>query len=352
MFMLRKCTILVLAIFCVYPFAYAASLGHYLPDSNGIRDYVMPSDKGFSLSAYNMYYTSDSFRGPGGSKFDSLSASGTATQYINIQHKSIPVTVTGNATAEFDFSLDNFSQSFDLTWVPDVKFLGADYALVISPSWGYARTQVKAKANAACTVSAGDISRSLSANDTADITEQNTGFGDLYVQPLWFAWREKHYDIGLSYGFYAPTGYYDKKSIANIGLGFWTQQVQANAYYYPFASQATALVIRPTYEWNSRKIHEDVKPGQTITFEYGVSQYIHPRAEIAILGYNQLELTGERGSAATDKKALSYTSGIGALTKWWVMKNKCSITAKFNTEYGTKFNFQGDAWSLNATWIF
>ena len=351
MFMLRKCTIAFL-IFCVYSTAYAADMGHYSPDSNGVRDYVMPSQKGFTFSADNTYYSSDAFMGPGGHKFDSLSASGTATEYIDIHHKSIPVTVTGNATADFDFKLNDFTQSFDLTWVPDVKFLGADYAATISPSWGYARTAVKVNANSTCTVSVGNISKSFSANDTKDIMEQNTGFGDLYVQPLWLAWRGQHHDIGLSYGFYAPTGYYSRGSIANVGLGFWTQQVQANGYYYPFASQATALVVRPTYEWNSRKIDEDVTPGQTITFEYGVSQYVHPRAEIAVLGYNQLQLMGEHGSEATNKGVQSYTAGIGALAKWWVIENKCAIAAKFNQEYGTKFNFRGDAWSLNATWIF
>ena len=348
----RKYIILVLIILCIYSTAYAADMGHYSPDSNGVRDYVMSSNKGFSLSTSNMYYSSDDFSGPGGGKFDSLSTSGTATEYLNIHHKSIPVTVTGNATVKFDFNLNSFSQSFDLTWAPDVKFFGADYALVVSPSWGYTRVQAKARADVNCTVTVGGITRSISAGGAADIMEQNTGFGDLYLQPLWLAWSDKHYDIGLSYGFYAPTGYYNKKSIANIGLGFWTQQVQANAYYYPFASQATALLIRPTYEWNSRKIHEDVTPGQTITFEYGVSQYIYSRAEIAVLGYNQLQLTGERGSDSAEKKALSYTAGIGALIKYWIIKNKCNVTAKFNTEYGTKFNFKGDAWSLNATWIF
>lgn len=348
----KQLVIFILVIFCMYSGAYAADLGHYSPDSNGVRDYLIPSDKGFSLFVYNRYYAGDSFREPGGSKFDSLSVSGTATQNINIQHKLIPVTVTGNVTADFDFSVNKFSQSLDLTWVPDVKFFGADYALVIAPSWGYSRVKVKAKADAACTISVGGKSVSLSANGSDEIMEQNTGLGDLYVQPLWLAWRDKHYDIGLSYGFYAPTGYYNKKDIANIGFGFWTQQLQANLCYYPFTSQATAFVIRPTYEWNSRKIHEDVTPGQTITFEYGVSQYIQQRAEIGVLGYNQLQLTGERGSASTDKSALSYTAGIGALLNWWVVEKKCSLTAKFNEEYGTKFNFQGYACSLNAKWIF
>ena len=347
-----KRAILVLVILCAYSIAYAASLGHYSPDSNGVRDYILPSEKGFSLAAYNMYYSSDSFREGGGTKFRSLTASGSAQDRVMIKGKPIPITITGNATADFDFKAREFSQSLDLTWAPEVKFLGADYAFVISPSWGYSFFEAKANANAGCTVSVGDLSKTLSAGGSEKFKEENTGFGDLYVQPLWFAWRNKHYDLGLSYGFYAPTGYNKKNGMANIGLGYWTQQLQANVYWFPFINQATAFVIRPTYEWNSRKIHEDYQPGQTMTFEYGVSQKVQTRTEIAILGYDQLQLTGERGSASTDKKALSFTAGIGALINYQIIKDKCSIAAKFNREYNTKFNFSGDAWSLDVKWVF
>ena len=66
MLKLHKYTILVLAFSFVYSTAYAADMGHYSPDSNGVRDYVMSPDKGFTLSAYNMYYTSNNFRGRAG----------------------------------------------------------------------------------------------------------------------------------------------------------------------------------------------------------------------------------------------------------------------------------------------
>ena len=72
------------------------------------------------------------------------------------------MTVTGDASANFNFKLDNFSQSLSLTWVPEVRFFGADYAFVIEPSWGYVRTHVKATADANCIISVGNISKSLS----------------------------------------------------------------------------------------------------------------------------------------------------------------------------------------------
>ena len=83
-----------------------------------------------------MYYSSDSFREGGGTKFRSLTASGTAQDRVLIKGKPISITITGNATADFNFKVHEFSQSLDLTWAPEVKFLGADYAFVISPSRG------------------------------------------------------------------------------------------------------------------------------------------------------------------------------------------------------------------------
>jgi len=134
--------------------------------------------------------------------------------------KSIPVTVTGNATASFDFKRHNFLQSLNVIWAPDIKFLGADYALVIAPNWGSSFIEVKAKADTDCTISVGSIAKTFGAGGSDKFKEENTGFGDLYIQPLWLAWRGSHYDIGFNYGFYAPTGYYRKDGMANIGFGF------------------------------------------------------------------------------------------------------------------------------------
>ncbi len=352
MIALRKSIIFALIVFCVCPAAYAANMGHYSPDDNGVRDYVMPHKKGLSVTVDNTYFTSNTFKGTDGGKLNSLSATRTETKYIKLFDKTIPVTRTESATVDIDFNNNTFYQTWDLTYKPDVKLLGADYAFSVSPTWGYAMFEAKLKADARCTVSIGDIRKTLTAAISDTIKEENTGFGDLYVQPLWFAWRGKHYDAGLSYGFYAPTGQHDKNGLANIGYGFWTQQVQANLYYFPFKSQGTALVLRPTYEWNSERIDEDVTPGQTISIEYGVSQIVFSQAELAVLGYEQIQLSGEKGDNVTGKHPISGTRGIGGQIKGWVVKDKCSIAAKYSAEYGTKMNFEGSSWSLNLSWIF
>lgn len=331
--------------------AHAGEQGHWSAMPLGIRDTSMPP-KGFYMSVIDMYYGSDTFKDRDGNKFSSLSVSGTATRDLTILGNSVPVTITGNLNADFDINLDIFSQLVALIWVPGYKILGADYAFMAMPSWGYTRVDVKATANAAGTISVGNRTQTFSAGQTVDIMDQDTGFGDLYVQPLWLSWRGKNYEIGASYGLWCPTGFYDKDNIANVGMGFLTQQVQATGYYYPFGNHGTALMVRPTYEWNSRKIDKDVQPGQVITLEYGIVHAINPRLELGVTGYNVWQISEDQGSAAANKGVLDRVNGFGALATFWVIQHKFAITGKYNQEYGAKDRFEGTAWCINGLYIF
>ena len=67
------------------------------------------------------------------------------------------------------------------------------------------------------------------------------------------------------------------------------------------------------------KIDEHVQPGQDITLEYGLSQFIHPRAEIAVVGYNTWQISEDRGVDATNRGVLDRVVGIGAQVTCWVV---------------------------------
>jgi len=331
--------------------AYAGEQGHYSPMPIGVRDTVMPP-KGFYLCAYDMYYGSDTFRDSNGIKLESISAGRTAATDISIGGQSVPVTLTGNLAAEVDMEASTFAQLVPVMWAPGVKLLGADYAFLAIPSWGYTRINVEANVTGAGTISVGNQTRTVTVNRKVEVTQECTGLGDFYVQPVWLDWRGKHYDLGISYGVWCPTGYYNEENLANVGLGFWTQQVQGTACYYLFGSHATALLVRPTYEWHSNKIGEDVQPGQNITLEYGLSHFINPRAEVAVLAYSEWQLNKDRGDDAINANTLDRVSGIGAQVTCWAVQHKCAIIGKFNQELGSRDRLEGTAWSLNLTWVF
>jgi len=247
---------------------FAGEQGHYSAMPLGVRDTAMPPVNGFFTAFFDMYYGSNTFKDRDANKLGPISVSGTAQRDLTVLGQSVPITITGNLNADIDVDLNMFMQLVAFIWKPDVKLLGADYAFMALPSWGYTRVDVKTKANAAGTIQVGSRVNTISASMTSKIMDQDTGFGDLYVQPIWLNWKGKNYEIGGSYGLWCPTGYYDKDNIANVGYGFLTQQLQATGYYYPFGKHTTALMLRPTWEWNTKKIDKDVQPGQVCTLEY------------------------------------------------------------------------------------
>ena len=100
--------------------------------------------------------------------------------------------------------------------VTDKEFLGGRYGFIVLPMWGRTDVEAKITANGSGTASIGGISRSFTASTSADFEDDKTGLADLFVQPLWLGWADKHYDAGLSWSAYIPTGAYDESDIANV----------------------------------------------------------------------------------------------------------------------------------------
>ena len=330
---------------------FAGEQGHYVPAPMAVRDYVMPS-KGFYILGYDTYYHGDKMKDPGGETFNSMSVTGTLTKNVDLGRKSIPIKLIGTLSADLDFNVDSATQTIVFIWVTDKKILGADYGFMVMPSWGYMSVNVAAKVNAVGTIEVGPFSKAVTAGQEFKVKDEEWGLGDLIVQPLWLGWRGKRHDVALSYAVTLPTGTYDKDNIANVGMGFCSQRLQTAAYFYPFENKTTAFMLTPTWEWNSKKIDQNVHPGQTMTIEYGIGQYVHPRVEIGMTGYNQWQITDDSGSAATDKDVKDTVSGVGGQIVYWAIKEKCSFTAKVSKEYAAKDRIEGLFGSLNFLLIF
>jgi hypothetical protein len=236
----RNIFLLLFFVVCISSPASAGEQGHYTPAPMAIRDLVVPP-KGVYFLNYNTYYTADTFKDSSGDELDSLSVNGSLTRNVSIRNQSVPITVTGTLDIDLDTDIDVFVQALGVAVVTDKKILGADYGFIILPSWGKTSVDVKATASAAGSISVGPVSRSFSANQSVEIEDEETGLADFFIQPLWLGWHGKHYDIGLSWGVYVPTGAYDENEIANVGYGFFTSQTQASFYYYPVEDQSTAI---------------------------------------------------------------------------------------------------------------
>jgi hypothetical protein len=348
----HRYTVLLLLLFiCFASSAFAGEQGHYTPAPMAVRDFVLPP-KGVYFLNYNTYYTTDTFKDSNGDEVDSLTASGTLTRNIGLRNRSLPVTVTGTATIDLDIDIDVFVQALGVVVVTDKKILGADYGFIILPTWGHTSVDVEASANAAGTISVGGISRPFSASGSVNIEDEETGLADFFIQPLWLGWHGKHYDIGLSWGAFVPTGAYDENEIANVGYGFYTSQTQASFYYYPVEDKSTAIMFAPTWEVHSKNIDKDVTPGQNITIEYGIGQYLHERFEIGVHGYHQWQVTEDSGSDAANEDIEDTVSGIAGQVTFWPIKEKLALVGKYVHEYGAEDRLEGQYGQFNVLWIF
>ena len=318
--------------------ARAGEVGHFVAGIPSIRDFVVP-EPGFYALMYNYGYSTERVNDAHGSKIDSVTID--------------PRGPLGPFTVNIDIDIDMYALAPALIWVSDYKILGAKYAAYILPT--FANVSIGA---ALATV--GGSGRNVSSS----------GFdvGDMFVQPIWLGWTLTHFDFALGYGFYAPIGHYQTEAYTlpvvgspqlevedanNVGLGFWTNQLQGAATWYPFANKATAIAGALTYEIHEEKQQFDITPGQNLTLNWGISQYLPLMKSQDLLlevgpgGYSTWQVSDDRGSDAKNPGVRDAVHAIGGqlgltYVPWGLVGNLHAYG-----EVDADDRFQGAAYGLN-----
>jgi hypothetical protein len=276
----------------------AADSGHYVGGLMDIRDYFMP-DPGFYAAIYNYFYNSDRYNDQSGHRVSSIS--------INPgPGAGVPVDVS--------FNLHMYALVPAFIWVSPWEILGAKYGAYAAPTFANASID-----NAVYT--SGGFGGSGSASTFA--------MGDFFAQPVWLGWTLPHWDFTAAYGFYAPVGKYGTKTLTipggsltipasdNVGLGYWTQQAQAGAAWYPWTNHATAVTVAMTYEYNSPQQGTDVHYGQNLWLNWGISQYLPLTKdqklllEIGPAGYYEWQISDTTGSLTESPSSRTHVGAIG-----------------------------------------
>ncbi|MFH0985343.1 MAG: transporter [Candidatus Omnitrophota bacterium] len=349
--MIKRKILFFFGAFLIVQSAYAGTLGHYYPGVPGMRDIVVPP-KGFYAIYYNPIYGSNDLRDARGKKLSHFSKSESRTEFLNVEGKQIPLTLSANLSADISTAMRFTTQQLLLLWVPGWKFLGADYAMLVAPSLGYVSLKAKIKAREVGTLTVEGVAHTVSANQEFNLKSDDYGFGDMLVQPLMLDWRGKHYDLGVNYGFWAPTGSYSSKRAANVGMAFWSQQFQAFGAYYFDKYHKTALITTATYNLNSKNYSKDLTPGQSMTLEYALSHYMNSRIEVGVCGYDQWQISQDRGKAARNTNVFYQIHAIGGQFTGWILKEKLSLTAKCYYEYYGGDRFKGILGTANLIYVF
>jgi hypothetical protein len=318
---------------------------HFSPGVANIRDYAEPGP-GLYLEVCNYGYLTSRLNDDNGNQISS----------VMIGPPGGP-----NATLNIDVNVNIYALSPLLLWVTPWKFLGANYGMYIAPAF-----------------SNSNVTAALMGERGGGFNPKSGQFasGDLFVQPLWLGWHQKHFDTSFGYGFYAPVGKYDVQTITfpnfpnvppakvtasdNTGLGYWTNQLSGNVTWYPNPNHLLAVTNTLTFEVNTRQRSFDLTNGDFFTWNWGASKYLMlakkgtpPKylLELGVAGYDQWQITDTTGSDAMNGNLHDSVHGVGFQIGTTYLPKSLAVTFRYMDEYAASNRFQGHSFGLNVAYV-
>ncbi len=297
--------------------------GHYFPGVINVRDMTTPPP-GMFFILYDTYMWSHHYVDRNGNRLDGIDLSQLDPRLPDLN---------------VDMDILSFAATPVVEWASKFKILGATYlALVSLPGYSYSKARIFGE------MGPGMIDTTL----TTSSVSRTSGFGDLMLQPLGLAWTVSSFNLMLTYAFYAPTGRYATGGSDNTGLGYWTHQFQGFGYFFPVEDQSTALMLGLTFETNSRIMDTHVRPGNRLTLEWGVSQYLSERFELTVQGSGNWQTGNDSGEdvwwdpAVHDRKSTMLFSA-----NYWVVKNKLYFALKYGFDFAIRQRFDNNLMLFN-----
>ncbi len=313
---------------------------HFNPGVPNIRDFVVP-EPGFYGILYNYWYNTSRINDQEGNEIRS----------ITIKPGPGP-----GVTLDLDVDANIYALAPAFIWVSDWKLAGARYAAYISPSFSNSNIRVLL---------------STSNNRGGGIEAGQFAMGDLFVKPLWLGWSPKHWDISAGYGFYAPVGKYDVNTVSlpiigprkiaspdNVGLGFWTHELQGSVAFYPFENKGSAITSALNYEINSKQREFDITPGAVMSWTWGYSQYLpitrnqNLMLEVGPTGYSQWQITDDTGSEARNVSMHSQVHAAGFQSGVTFVPWNLVLNFRYVNEFSAKSRTQGQSYGFSAAMKF
>ncbi len=326
--------IVVAQLTCSMATAHAAEIGHFAPGVLNIRDFAMP-EQGFYGVLYNYYYTTDRLNDVDGNEIDSIT--------IN------PGPGPG-VTLDLDIDVDAYAMAPTLIWVSPYEVLGAKYGAYVSLT--LSNTSVGAS-----------LSTAAGSGRSAD--ESQFGLGDLFVQPLWVGWTA----LGSRAGLWllcpdrkvrhpdrhaADCRAADRRSGGQHRV--WVSgriSSRALSTWYPWADKRMAVATALTYEIHGEKDDFDLTPGDNLTLNWGLSQYLpfpgneNLLIEVGPAGYSSWQVSNDSGVDATDPRVKDEVHAAGLQIGVTHVPWNATFNFRYLYEFDSKDRFQGESFGLN-----
>jgi hypothetical protein len=226
---------------------------------------------------------------------------------------------------------------FGLVWVSDYKILGGNYSFQIFPAF---------------------TDNTLAAPILGLDESVDTGFTDLYFQPVNLGWHRDRADFIAGLGIFAPTGKYEPEGSDNLGLGMWSFELFAGATVYLDQAKSWHLATTAFFETHTDKEDSDVRVGNILTLEGGLGRsFMQGAFNVGAAYYAQwkltdddlgldIELPGRRGLGKHRVYGAGPEVTIPIATK---KKLYGFINVRYFWEFGARTTLEGNAFVLTAT---
>lgn len=150
--------------------------------------------------------------------------------------------------------------------------------------------------------------------DTAD------GIGDMTLVPLILGWTNLMPDLKLDtrFSIYAPTGDYEKGSLANAGKNYWTFEPGIMASWLS-SKIGTEVSVYAGVDFNTINDATDYQSGTSLHFDATLAQHFPLAGGFIGIGANAFyyeQLSGDSGSGARLGDFESLTVGVGPVLSY------------------------------------
>ncbi len=129
------------------------------------------------------------------------------------------------------------------------------------------------------------LSRVRASTDRPEVSIDEFGLGDLYVQPLRLGWRLPRLDLVTGYAFYAPTGKFEPGGHDGVGRGEWFDDQRGGR-----------LSFLASYNIPGQKRDTQVTRGQTFQIQGGVGFRPLRPLQIGAVGYALVQTNDDHGA--------------------------------------------------------
>lgn len=233
-----------------------------------------------------------------------------------------------------DFDLFVYAQAPRLIWITNLKLLGGYYGADVLVPFIY--TDLEAR------------------TPGGKFSDSAFGLGDIFFEPITLSWHWQKFDLGVGYGFWAPTGNSDPGLSVQPGKGYWGHMLTLGGTWFPDSQKTWSVSLLNRYEINHESddyphasFPYSITAGNMYSLEWGIGKSLSKTFEVGVVGYYQQQTTTDDGRYASSDKDRVFA--VGPEIGLTFPKAMFFTSLRYLYEFGAEHRTEGHTITLTLT---